>query len=138
MAAPAPTARSWAWLGMLPFTLFALMFLLVPTMFIVVGAFRAEGGGFTLDHVMNLFTPSILAAFSISIRISLASAFLGCVIGFAVACSITVGGLPGWIRGPLLTFSGVASKAPRASRLRVMSARRSSMSMRIALSPARR
>ncbi|MBB5221595.1 putative spermidine/putrescine transport system permease protein [Amaricoccus macauensis] len=109
MAAPAPTARSWAWLGMLPFTLFALMFLLVPTMFIVVGAFRAEGGGFTLDHVMNLFTPSILAAFSISIRISLASAFLGCVIGFAVACSITVGGLPGWIRGPLLTFSGVAS-----------------------------
>ena len=109
MAAPAPTARSWAWLGMLPFTLFALMFLLVPTAFIVVGAFRASDGGVTLDHVANLFTPSILAAFSISIRISLASAFLGCLIGFAVACSVTVGGLPRWVRGPLLTFSGVAS-----------------------------
>jgi putative spermidine/putrescine transport system permease protein len=94
---------------MLPFTLFALMFLLVPTAFIVVGAFRASDGGVTLDHVASLFTPSILAAFSISIRISLASAFLGCLIGFAVACSVTVGGLPRWVRGPLLTFSGVAS-----------------------------
>ncbi|MFT3974870.1 MAG: ABC transporter permease subunit [Amaricoccus sp.] len=109
MAAPAPTPRSWAWLGMLPFTLFALMFLLVPTAFVVVGAFRAEGGGFTLDHIANLFTPSILAAFSISIRISLASALLGCLVGFAVACALTVGDLPRWIRGPMLTFSGVAS-----------------------------
>lgn len=109
MAAPAPNPRSWAWLGMLPFTLFALMFLLVPTAFIVVGAFKAEGGGFTLAHVANLFTPSILAAFSISIRISLASAVLGCLVGFAVACALTVGDLPRWIRGPMLTFSGVAS-----------------------------
>lgn len=109
MAAPGLPARSWAWLGMLPFTLFALMFLLVPTAFIVVGAFQSGEGGFTLDHIKGLFTPSILAAFSISIRISLASAFLGCLVGFAVACALTVGDLPRWIRGPMLTFSGVAS-----------------------------
>ena len=45
----------------------------------------------------------------ISIKISLVSALLGCLIGFLVAASVTLGGLPGWIRGPLLTFSGVAS-----------------------------
>jgi putative spermidine/putrescine transport system permease protein len=106
---PAAAARSWAWLGMLPFLAFALMFLILPTMFIVVGSFRNQAGEFTLANIVNLFRPSILAAYWISIRISFASAFLGCVIGFFVAAAVTLGGLPKWLRGPLLTFSGVAS-----------------------------
>lgn len=101
--------RSWAWLGILPFLAFALLFLILPTMQIVVGAFRTPDGGFTLANVANLFTPSIRAAFSISIRISVASALLGCLIGFAIAAAITVGGLPRAIRAPVTTFSGVAS-----------------------------
>ena len=102
-------ARSWAWLGILPFLAFALLFLLLPPMQIVVGAFRNPAGELTLANVRNLFTPSILAAFSISIRVSFASAFLGCVIGFAVAWAVTLGNLPRWLRGPVMTFSGVAS-----------------------------
>jgi putative spermidine/putrescine transport system permease protein len=102
-------ARSWAWLGILPFLAFALLFLILPTMQIVVGAFRNPAGELTLANVRNLFTPSILAAFSISIRVSFASAFLGCVIGFAVAWAVTLGNLPRWLRGPVMTFSGVAS-----------------------------
>jgi putative spermidine/putrescine transport system permease protein len=101
--------RSWAWLGMLPFIVFAGLFLILPTMFIVVGAFRDPAGGFTLAHVAGLFTPSILAAFWISIRVSFWSALLGCLVGFGMAAAITVGKLPGGIRSPLLTFSGVAS-----------------------------
>ena len=62
--------------------LFALLFLILPTMHIVVGAFRTPEGDFTLENIANLFTPSILGAFWISIRISFASALLGCVIGF--------------------------------------------------------
>lgn len=109
-AAPAARARrSWAWLGILPFLAFALLFLILPTLQIVVGAFRTPSGEFTLGNVANLFRPSILAAFSISIRISVASALLGCLIGFWVAWAMTIGGLPRWIRGPLTTFSGVAS-----------------------------
>ena len=94
---------------MLPFLIFALLFLILPTMQIVVGAFRTPDGGFTLQNIANLFTPSILASFWISIRISFASAFLGCLIGFAVAWAVTLGELPRWLRGPVLTFSGVAS-----------------------------
>ena len=61
MTAPAPrTARSWAWLGIVPFLAFALLFLILPTMQIVVGAFRNPEGQFTLQNVANLFTPSIL------------------------------------------------------------------------------
>jgi putative spermidine/putrescine transport system permease protein len=101
--------RSWAWLGMLPFLGFALLFLILPTMQIVFGAFRTPEGSFTLGNIANLFTPSILASFWISIRISFASAFLGCLIGFAVAAAVVLGGLPRWLRGPVMTFSGVAS-----------------------------
>jgi len=107
----APTRRRLplAWLGVAPFAAFAGLFLILPTMFIVLGAFRNAAGEATLENIANLFQPSILAAYWISIRISLASALLGCLIGFAVAAAVTLGGLPGWVRGPLLTFSGVAS-----------------------------
>jgi putative spermidine/putrescine transport system permease protein len=100
---------SWAWLGIMPFALFALLFLILPTLQIVVGAFRTPDGAFTFDNIIGLWTPSIRASYWISIKISLASAILGCAIGFAMAAAVVFGGLPRWIRSPLLTFSGVAS-----------------------------
>ena len=106
---PARQARSWAWLGIAPFIVFAVMFLILPTLQIVLGAFRNPAGDFTLANIANLFQSSILASYWISIRVSVASAFLGCLIGFLIAASVTLGGLPGWIRSPLMTFSGVAS-----------------------------
>lgn len=113
MAQSAPrqvkASRSWAWLGIVPFLVFALLFLILPTMSIVLGSFRTPAGEFTLNNIAHLFRPSILAAFWISIRISFASALLGCAIGFAVAAAVVLGGLPRWLRGPVMTFSGVAS-----------------------------
>ena len=111
-AAPPGSRRlrlSFAWVGIVPFVAFALLFLVFPTLQIVTGAFRNPAGEFTLDNIANLFTPSIMAAYWISIRISVASAFLGCLIGFSMAAAMTLGGLPRMVRGPLLTFSGVAS-----------------------------
>ncbi|MGO4851336.1 ABC transporter permease [Phaeovulum sp. W22_SRMD_FR3] len=111
MTTPSPARRQLQlnWLGILPFALFALLFLLLPTMNIVLGAFRDPAGTFTLANIAGLFSPSILASYWISIKISVASAFFGCLIGFAVAAAMVLGNLPQWIRGPLLTFSGVAS-----------------------------
>lgn len=97
------------WLGVLPFAAFTILFLIMPTMKIVIGAFQTPDGSFTFENIGNLFTTSILSAYWISIKISLASAILGCLIGFAVAAAVVLGGLPQWVRGPLLTFSGVAS-----------------------------
>ncbi|MFP5078133.1 ABC transporter permease [Rhizobium sp. YIM 134829] len=98
------------WVGVLPFGLFVLLFLILPTMKIVLGAFQTPDGTPTLANIFALFTPSILSAFWISIRISVASALLGCLIGFAVAAALVLGGLPARIRSLLLTFSGVASQ----------------------------
>jgi putative spermidine/putrescine transport system permease protein len=97
------------WIGVVPFLLFTLLFLILPTMNIVMGAFRTPDGTATLANIKGLFTPSIMASYWISIKISLASAFFGCLIGFGIAAAVTLGGLPKSIRGPLMTFSGVAS-----------------------------
>ncbi|MBS0564597.1 MAG: ABC transporter permease subunit [Proteobacteria bacterium] len=97
------------WLGIAPFLLFVTLFLILPTMNIVIGAFRTADGAFTLQNIMDLGTGSIPAAYWISIRISVASALLGCLVGFAMAAAMVLGGLPKWVRSPLLTFSGVAS-----------------------------
>lgn len=98
-----------AWLGVLPFLLFALLFLIVPTLFLVATAFVDENGGFTLQNIIDLGTPQIVAAFDISIRISGASAFFGALIGLAIALAIIRGKLPTAIRSTVMTFSGVAS-----------------------------
>ena len=97
------------WLGLVPFALFAVLFLILPTMKIVLGAFQTPEGGFTLANIAALNTDSIRSAYWVSIKLSLLTALLGCIIGFGMAVAVVRGGLPQFIRGPLLTFSGVAS-----------------------------
>ena len=110
IAAPStPGKMSWAWLGVTPFFLFALLFLVLPTAYLVVGSFQTADGAFTLNNIANLFQPSILSAYWISIKISAASALLGALIGFFLAYAAVMGKLPSWIRPTLMTFSGVAS-----------------------------
>jgi putative spermidine/putrescine transport system permease protein len=97
------------WLGVAPFFIFALMFLILPTFYLVVGAFQNDQGQFTLENIASLFQPSILAAYWISIKVSFASAILGALIGIAISIAIVRGGLPRWVRSATMTFSGVAS-----------------------------
>src|SRR5688572_14978568 len=102
----APLLRT---VGVLPFLAFTLLFLIMPTLYIVLGAFQTADGGWTLENMLALREPSIRNAYWVSIKVSVASALLGCLIGFAMAAGVVLGGLPRWIRSPLLTFSGVAS-----------------------------
>jgi putative spermidine/putrescine transport system permease protein len=104
-----PAQFSWAWLGVMPLFIFALMFLILPTAYLVIGGFQDADGNFTLSNIRDLFEPSILSAYWISIEISVASAVGGAVIGFFLAYAAVLGGLPSCIRPTLMTFSGVAS-----------------------------
>jgi len=97
------------WLGLVPFALFVGLFLIAPTMKIVIGAFQRADGSFTFENIAGLFTPSIIASYWISIKISVASSAIGCLVGFLMASAMVLGGLPNTIRSPLMTFSGVAS-----------------------------
>ncbi len=97
------------WLGIAPFVVFSLMFLILPTAYLILGAFQNEAGEFTLENLAALAQPSIVAAYWISIKVSVASALIGAFAGLAIAIAIVRGGLPRWIRSATLTFSGVAS-----------------------------
>ena len=115
LAAPPGVARlqfmqaAWAWVGVAPFLVFALMFLILPTLYLIIGGFQDPEGNFTLQNIFDLFQPSIMSAYWISIKVSGASAIVGAIIGFGLAYAVVLGGLPGWIRPTLMTFSGVAS-----------------------------
>jgi putative spermidine/putrescine transport system permease protein len=100
---------SFAWVGLVPFAIFAIMFLLLPTAFLIIGAFQDAQGHFTLQNLANLNQPTIIDAYKISLEVSAASALAGAVLGFALAASVVLGGLPRWLRPTLMTFSGVAS-----------------------------
>ncbi|TKB20614.1 MAG: acriflavin resistance protein [Mesorhizobium sp.] len=97
------------WIGVAPFFIFAVMFLILPTLYLMLGAFQNEAGEFTLENLVALSEPNIVAAYWISIKVSLASALIGAFAGLAIAIAIVRGGLPDWIRSATLTFSGVAS-----------------------------
>ncbi|MFN4130613.1 MAG: ABC transporter permease, partial [Paracoccaceae bacterium] len=97
------------WLGILPFLIFAVLFLIMPTMKIVIGAFQTPDGSFTLQNLIDLNTDSIRSAYWTSIKLSFITALLGCAFGFAMAAAVVFGGMPKQARNPLITFSGVAS-----------------------------
>ncbi len=97
------------WIGVIPFLAFTALFLLLPTVNIVIGAFRGPDGGFTLATMAKLFEPRLMNSFWLSIRVSFFSAALGAGLGFLVAASVIHGGLPAWVRAPMVTFSGVAA-----------------------------
>jgi putative spermidine/putrescine transport system permease protein len=104
-----PRRFTWELLGVLPFFLFAFFFLILPTSFLIVGGFQDADGRFTLANIRDLFHPTILKAYWISIQVSAASAIGGAILGFFLAYAAIAGGLPRWVRPTLLTFSGVAS-----------------------------
>jgi len=98
------------WLGLIPFFLFAVLFLFLPSASLFIGSLTDNAGHFSLVHFYELFAaPDILNAYWLSISISAVTAIGGGIFGFLLAYSVTVGGLPKALRPALITFSGVAS-----------------------------
>jgi putative spermidine/putrescine transport system permease protein len=107
---PRPATRfSWDWLGVVPFFAFAILFMFLPSLFLFVGAFQDNKGAWTLANIGGLFTPSILSAYWITIKISVVTAIGGGILGFFVAYASVMSGLPRWVNTAMVTFSGVAS-----------------------------
>jgi putative spermidine/putrescine transport system permease protein len=96
------------WAGTLPWFGFTLLFLLAPLGWLAVGAVTGPDG-LSLAPLKGLAQPQIVAAFWLSIRLSLASALLGTVAGLFVAHALILGGLPLWLRRAMTAFSGVAA-----------------------------
>jgi putative spermidine/putrescine transport system permease protein len=98
------------WIGVVPFFIFALLLLILPSLRLFVGTFTNNAGQFTIANVLSLFSnPYIVNGYSLSIRLSALTAFMGGIFGFLLAYAVTVGGLPKALRSMIITFSGVAS-----------------------------
>ncbi len=110
----APPARpgrrfSLTWFGLVPFLLFATLFLLIPALYLVVGSFIGQDGEITLGNYAQLTEGLQLNAYLTSIEISFVTALAAGIFGFLMAYAVISGGLPRPLRSALMTFSGVAS-----------------------------
>jgi len=109
---------TFAWAGVVPFVAFALLFLVLPTFYLFTNSFKnlqgspeanSAYGQLTVNNYAHLATPNIIDAYGASIEISLVTAIGGGLFGFLLAYAVIAGGLPRFLRSPLMTFSGVAS-----------------------------
>lgn len=100
---------NWNWVGVAPFLLFAVLFMILPAGALLVGAFQDPAGNFTLQNIRDLSSDYIVNAYKLSLEVSLVTAVGGALFGFLLAYAVTLGGLPQGLKSALLTFSGVAS-----------------------------
>jgi putative spermidine/putrescine transport system permease protein len=109
LARSTPGQFSWSWLGVAPFFIFAIAFMILPALSLFIGSFLDRQGNVTFDNILGLFQPEILNSYRISIQISLVTAIGGALFGYLLAYAVTLGGLPRNVRNTLMTFCGVAS-----------------------------
>ena len=76
-----------AWLGLVPFLLFALAFEVLPILMLVRSSLVTDDG-FGLRNFGRALTPTMLAAFANSIQLSLVTAAVGVGLGGIVAYAI--------------------------------------------------
>lgn len=99
----------WNWVGLAPFFLFILFFLLIPSFNLFTGAFVNRQGDFTLENIRFLRNAIVLRAYLSSLQVSLLTSVLGGLFGFFVAYAVTIGRAPRWMRNVIMTFSGLAA-----------------------------
>lgn len=88
-------------LGVVPFGVYLVVFLVIPTLVVSIGAFGAspeQGGGATLENISALGNSAVVEAFVRSIALSAGSALLGAVFGALLAYAIATAKPDGLLR----------------------------------------
>jgi putative spermidine/putrescine transport system permease protein len=102
-------ARARSLLGTVPFFAYVAIFLVVPTLVVVIGAFTG-GGGFTLSNLSALGDTYILAAFGRSILLSAITAAIGAVLGALLAYALVTARPGGVLRRMVTAAAGVLAQ----------------------------
>jgi putative spermidine/putrescine transport system permease protein len=98
------------YLALLPFLAFVVVFLVVPTITVVVGAFQTEDGGFTLDNLRALGSEAALNALWKSVLLSASTAAIGAVLGALLSYLILSLGPRSLLRRVTLSVCGVLAQ----------------------------
>ncbi len=97
------------WLGIVPFFVFIIVFLILPSTSLFAGAFQDHQGHFTLSNMKVILDPFVLKSYLVSLQVSVITSLVGGLMGFFIAYAITVGQAPRWMRWILTSFSGLAA-----------------------------
>ncbi len=100
--------RSWAWLGLVPFFVFLILFLFVPGFSVFNNALRTENG-YSLSAMREAMSGQNRGAFEFSVRFSALAAAVGVVFGTLLAYAAATATRPRWLRNAVTSFSGVAA-----------------------------
>ena len=99
-----------ALLGVLPFFAYTTIFLGIPTLIVVVGAFLDGSGRPTLGNLSALAQPQIVSAFVHSTVLSAVTAVLGAVFGALLAYAVSTAREGGLLRRLVASLCGVLAQ----------------------------
>jgi putative spermidine/putrescine transport system permease protein len=102
-------ARARSLVGTIPFFAYVAIFLVVPTLVVVIGAFTGDGG-FTMSNLTALGDAYILAAFGRSILLSAVTAAIGAILGALLAYALVTAKPGGVLRRMVTAASGVLAQ----------------------------
>jgi len=99
------------YLALIPFHAYVGLFLILPTLFVVVGAFSDGSGQFTLDNFRTMFTTDVfIESFVKSLQLAAITALLGAVFGSLLAWAVVRGDPQGLLRQLVIAASGVLAQ----------------------------
>nr|WP_292787459.1 MULTISPECIES: ABC transporter permease subunit [unclassified Microbacterium] len=99
-----------AWLGLVPFAAYVLLFLAVPTVLAIGSGFFDGDGAFTWTNVAALGDPVVLTTFANSAGLSLLTAAVGALVGALVAYALLGMNPDGVVRRSVDAAAGVLAQ----------------------------
>ncbi len=112
-APPASTGRRFSVgpsVGLLPFLAYLGIFLIIPTVTVLVGAFQDNDGGFSLEKVSKLSDETPLRVLRESLVLSFTSALVGAVLGALLAYLIVTAPPTSALRRMVTAVCGVLAQ----------------------------
>lgn len=99
------------YLALIPFHAYVGLFLVIPTIYVTVGAFSDTNGNFTLDNIRAIFTtPQFIDSMIKSLQLSVMTAIIGAVFGGLLAWAVVRGDPNGLFRQLVIAASGVLAQ----------------------------
>jgi putative spermidine/putrescine transport system permease protein len=97
-------------LGLTPFAVFVVLFLVIPTLVVVIGSLLDANNAPTLANLQALTDSSVLTAFRRSILLSASTAAVGAVVGGLLAHAVSTARPDGFLRRAVTAASGVLAQ----------------------------
>ncbi len=79
--------------GLIPFFIFAILFIGIPTLVVILNAFKTNDGNYTLSNILLAFTDVYFLSLISSLKLGLTSALTGVFFGLMISYAVFVSGM---------------------------------------------